>query len=163
MATYWYRYTLFTPRNGRRKFRSPVQSPSNVLIWTSRIPSPSSSRAHSPAAWQTVVRSRFSRTSGDGGSLLPCPAIAGLLGQAACLTRALSNANPARPYICRLIIFTCWTDYTDRHTPCLGRYSGCTRTFSDRSPEPGELAPASPGGHPEGSTMPRTTRTRRLH
>src|SRR5262245_62535145 len=58
MATYWYRYTLFTPRNGRRKFRSPVHRPSSVLMWTSRIPSPSSSRAHSPATWQTVARCR---------------------------------------------------------------------------------------------------------
>src|SRR5215467_3548179 len=58
MATYWYRYTLFTPRNGRRKFRRPVHSPSSVLMWTSRWPSPSSSRAHSPATWQTVARYR---------------------------------------------------------------------------------------------------------
>src|SRR3954447_17197552 len=49
-------YTLFTPRNGRRKFRIPVHSPSSVLTWTSRIPSPSSSRAHSCTAWQTVAR-----------------------------------------------------------------------------------------------------------
>src|SRR5262249_4297707 len=58
MATYWYRYTLFTPRNGLRKFRKPVHSPSSVLTWTSRMPSPSSSRAHSPATWQTVARYR---------------------------------------------------------------------------------------------------------
>src|SRR5262245_14638730 len=58
MATYWYRYTLFTPRNGRRKFRRPVHSPSGVLMWTSRMPSPSSSRAHSPARWRAVVRYR---------------------------------------------------------------------------------------------------------
>src|SRR5262249_39350924 len=43
-------------RNGRRKFRSPVHSPSWVLLWTSRTPSPSSSRAHSPAPWQTEDR-----------------------------------------------------------------------------------------------------------
>src|SRR5262249_7357565 len=58
MATYWYRYTLFTPRNGLRKFRKPVHSPSSVLMWTSRMPSPSSSRAHSPATWQTDARCR---------------------------------------------------------------------------------------------------------
>src|SRR5215467_5666705 len=58
MATYWYRYTLFTPRNGRRKFRSPVHRPSSVLMWTSRWPSPSSSRAHSPARWRTAARYR---------------------------------------------------------------------------------------------------------
>src|ERR1700733_3233071 len=51
-------YALFTPRNGRRKFRKPVHSPSSVLTWTSRIPSPSSSRAHSFSAWQTVARDR---------------------------------------------------------------------------------------------------------
>src|SRR5262245_30712315 len=56
-ATYWYRYFLFTPRNVRRKFRSPAHSPSIVFTWTSRTPSPSSSRAHSPAAWQTTARS----------------------------------------------------------------------------------------------------------
>src|SRR5512135_883296 len=56
IATYWYRYFLFTPRNGRRKFRSPVHSPSRVLLWTSRTPSPSSSRAHSPTLWQTTER-----------------------------------------------------------------------------------------------------------
>src|SRR3954466_7838427 len=48
-------YFLLTPRNGRRKFRIPVHSPSSVLSWTSRIPSPLSSRAHSPATWQTVA------------------------------------------------------------------------------------------------------------
>src|SRR5918998_3742072 len=56
MATYWYRYFLLTPRKFRRKFRSPVQSPSCVLTWTSRTPSPSSSRAHSPTAWHTAAR-----------------------------------------------------------------------------------------------------------
>src|SRR4029077_4856979 len=57
MATYCPRYPLWTPRNGRRKFRSPVHNPSIVLLWTSRIPSPSSSRAHSrcPGVWQTVA------------------------------------------------------------------------------------------------------------
>src|SRR6185369_6792619 len=57
MATYCPRYPLWTPRNGRRKFRSPVHNPSLVLLWTSRIPSPSSSRAHSrcPGVWQTVA------------------------------------------------------------------------------------------------------------
>src|SRR3954451_18245757 len=58
MATYWYRYFLLTPRNVLRKFRIPVHSPSRVLTWTSRTPSPSSSRAHSRAAWHTVERLR---------------------------------------------------------------------------------------------------------
>jgi hypothetical protein len=46
-ATYCARYFLWTPRNGRRKFRKPVQIPSMVLQCTSRTPSPSSSRAYS--------------------------------------------------------------------------------------------------------------------
>ena len=47
-----------TPRNVLRKFRIPVHSPSSVLTWTSRTPSPSSSRAHSRSAWHTVDRDR---------------------------------------------------------------------------------------------------------
>src|ERR671932_1125112 len=56
MATYWLKNHLLTPRKGRRKFRSPVQIPSSVLSCTSRMPSPSASRAHSrrPGVWQTV-------------------------------------------------------------------------------------------------------------
>src|ERR671932_868223 len=56
MATYWLKNHLLTPRKGRRKLRNPVQIPSSVLSWTSRIPSPSASRAHSrrPGVWQTV-------------------------------------------------------------------------------------------------------------
>src|SRR5919199_6039770 len=56
MATYWLKNHLLTPREGRRKLRNPVQIPSSVLSWTSRIPSPSASRAHSrrPGVWQTV-------------------------------------------------------------------------------------------------------------
>ena len=37
---------LVHPRNGRKKLRAVVHKPSMVLIWTSRTPSPSSSRAH---------------------------------------------------------------------------------------------------------------------
>src|SRR5919202_4523615 len=60
MATYWLKNHLLTPRNGRRKLRNPVQMPSSVLSWTSRMPSPSSSRAHSrrPGVWQTVAWDR---------------------------------------------------------------------------------------------------------
>src|SRR3954447_10984930 len=64
MMTYCSKYTLFTPRNGRRKFRSPVQIPSSVLQCTSRMPSPSSSRANSPRLWFTVARPRSPRSSG---------------------------------------------------------------------------------------------------
>src|SRR5262249_9534790 len=64
MMTYCSRYTLFTPRNGRRKFRSPVQTPSSVLTCTSRTPSPSSSRANSPRLWFTVACPRPRRLSG---------------------------------------------------------------------------------------------------
>src|ERR687886_492405 len=57
MATYWLKNHLLTPRNGRRKLRKLVHRPSIVLSWTSRTPSPSSSRAHSrwPGVWQTVA------------------------------------------------------------------------------------------------------------
>jgi hypothetical protein len=64
MMTYCPKYALFTPRNGRRKFRSPVQIPSSVLQCTSRIPSPSSSRANSPRLWLTVACPRPWRPSG---------------------------------------------------------------------------------------------------
>src|SRR5262249_49343428 len=42
------------PRSGRSHDRSSDQNPSTVLTWTSRNPSPPSSRANSPSAWQTV-------------------------------------------------------------------------------------------------------------
>ena len=45
IATYCDAHHLLTPRNGRRKFRSPVQVPSIVLQCTSRTPSPSASIA----------------------------------------------------------------------------------------------------------------------
>ena len=46
-ATYWFRYFLLTPRNIRRWLRRPVQRPSRVLQWTSRMPSPSASTTQS--------------------------------------------------------------------------------------------------------------------
>src|SRR5712691_2117811 len=57
---YCCRYSLLTPRNGRMKFRRPVQMPSMVLQSTSRVPSPSSSRAHSrsPGVWHTLAWAR---------------------------------------------------------------------------------------------------------
>src|SRR5262249_31859848 len=58
------RYFLLTPRNGRRKFRRPVHSPSSVLQCTSRMPPPSSSRAHSPALWLTAAWPRPAAASG---------------------------------------------------------------------------------------------------
>src|SRR5262245_35788279 len=56
-ATYCARYHLLTPRNSRRKFRRPVHSPSCVLQWTSRTPSPSRSNAQVPLGpeWSTVT------------------------------------------------------------------------------------------------------------
>src|SRR3954465_12750670 len=42
------------PRCGRSQERNKDQRPSAVLTWTSQKPSPSSSRAYSPRAWQTV-------------------------------------------------------------------------------------------------------------
>src|SRR5271157_4756048 len=64
MMTYCSKYTLLTSRNGRRKFRSPVQIPSKVLQCTLRTPSPSSSRANSPRLWLTVACRRPQRASG---------------------------------------------------------------------------------------------------
>src|SRR5271157_2727505 len=64
MMIYCSTYSLLTPRNGRRKFRSPVQIPSMVLQCTSRTPSPSSSRAYSPWLWLTVACQRPRRASG---------------------------------------------------------------------------------------------------
>src|SRR5689334_6738234 len=43
------------PRCGRSQERSSDQKPSMVLTCTSQKPSPSSSRAYSPRAWQTVL------------------------------------------------------------------------------------------------------------
>src|ERR671932_190311 len=67
MATYWLKNHLLTPRNGRRKVRTPVQMPSSVLSCTSRMPSPSSSRAHSrwpavgqPVGWLRPVAGKWS-------------------------------------------------------------------------------------------------------
>ena len=105
---------------------------------------------------------RFSRTFGDGLRTVLTGRHAALRCQAALSTRALNSSKPALPYICRLIVFTCWTDYTNRHTPYLGRYSRCACAFSDHSPEPGKLAPATSGGQTEGSTMSRATRKRHL-
>src|SRR3954453_7085000 len=43
------------PRCGRSQERSKDHVPSIVLTWISQKPSPSSSRAYSPRAWQTVL------------------------------------------------------------------------------------------------------------
>lgn len=43
------------PRCGRSQERSSDQKPSIVFEWTSQKPSPSSSRAYSPAEWLTVL------------------------------------------------------------------------------------------------------------
>src|SRR3954454_3140669 len=92
MATYWYRYFLLTPRNVLRKFRIPVHSPSSVLTWTSRTPSPSSSRAHSPAAWHTVER----RRPIPGRPLYPCHSsvLTATIGQVARITTRC-NVSPS--------------------------------------------------------------------
>ena len=51
----------------------------------------------------------FSRTFDDVGRAGPGCIFAAPLHQAASSTRARSNTNPARPYICRLIIFNRFT------------------------------------------------------
>src|SRR6476619_5821140 len=43
------------PRCGQSQERSRDHVPSMVLTWISQKPSPSSSRAYSPRAWQTVA------------------------------------------------------------------------------------------------------------
>src|SRR3954464_12323476 len=48
-------FSCETPRCGRSQERSSDQKPSAVLTCTSQNPSPSSSRAYSPRAWQTVL------------------------------------------------------------------------------------------------------------
>ena len=55
------------------------------------------------------VPDRLSRTLGDGGRTSPDGVGAAPLRQAAVSTRARSRANPARPYICRLIVFSRFT------------------------------------------------------
>jgi transposase len=47
VTTYRCRLSWCTPRNTRKAVRKAAPAPSQVLQWTSRIPSPSSSRAHS--------------------------------------------------------------------------------------------------------------------
>src|SRR4051794_16394367 len=92
MATYWYRSFLLTPRNVLRRFRIPVHSPSSVLTWTSRTPSPSSSRAHSRSAWHTVDRDRPI----PGSPLYPCHSsvLTATIGQVARLTTH-RNVSPS--------------------------------------------------------------------
>src|SRR3954447_26299110 len=63
IATYCDTHHLLTPRNGRRKFRSPVHVPSIVLQCTSRTPSPSASIAQvlRGPEWSTVTWIRSCR------------------------------------------------------------------------------------------------------
>ena len=74
-AHIWCRNHLLTPRNGRRQFRTPVQIPSSVLVWTSRMPSPASSRAHSrwPGGWQTGAGD--GPGAGNGSYARPAPGL----------------------------------------------------------------------------------------
>ena len=48
-------FSHFAEKDLTRKLAEEVQIPSSVLSWTSRTPSPSSSRAHSRSAWHTVA------------------------------------------------------------------------------------------------------------
>src|SRR3954469_7666849 len=93
MITYCSKYTLFTPRNGRRKFRSPVQVPSSVLQWTSRTPSPSSSRANSPRLWLTVAWPRPRRPSG----LYPFQSSVYTIAPGTVAGRTVASTNSADP------------------------------------------------------------------
>ena len=51
----------------------------------------------------------LSRTLDDVGRASPGSVVAAPLHQATLSTRARSNTNPARPYICRLIVFNRFT------------------------------------------------------
>ncbi len=51
----------------------------------------------------------FSRTFDDVGLASPGSVVAAPLDQATLSTRARSNTNPARPYICRWIVFNRFT------------------------------------------------------
>ena len=62
-----------------------------------------------PGAPEGRIRLRFSRTLDDVGRASPGSVVAAPLHQATLSTRARSNTNPARPYICRLIVFNRFT------------------------------------------------------
>jgi hypothetical protein len=55
VATSRCRYRLCTPLKARRYVRRPAPAPSQVLPWTSRMPSPSASHAHAWLPWRTVA------------------------------------------------------------------------------------------------------------
>ena len=93
MMTYCDKYALLTPRNDRRKFRSPVQIPSSVLQCTSRTPSPSSSRANSPWLWLTVACPRPLRLSG----LYPFQSSVWTIAPGAVAGRTVASTNSADP------------------------------------------------------------------
>jgi hypothetical protein len=93
MMTYCSKYALLTPRNGRRKFRSPVQIPSIVLQCTSRTPSPSSSRANSPRLWLTVACPRPRRPSG----LYPFQSSVNTIAAGLVAGRTVASTNSADP------------------------------------------------------------------
>ena len=63
----------------------------------------------SPKSWhEESEKWGFSRTLGDDASFLHVCSLGGRL-YAALRTRARSSSNPARPYICRLIVFSRFT------------------------------------------------------
>src|SRR5512135_1383741 len=96
MMTYCSKYALLTPRNGRRKFRSPVQIPSMVLQCTSRTPSPSSSRANSPRLWFTVACPRPRRPSG----VYPFQSSVYTIAPGSVAGRTVASTSSADPHRC---------------------------------------------------------------
>src|SRR4051794_3646825 len=145
MATYWYRYFLLTPRNVLRKFRIPVHSPSSVLTWISRAPSPSSSRAHSRSAWHTVDRKRPI----PGSPLYPCHSsvLTATIGQLARLTTRC-NVSPSD----RSVTVSRSVPLSRPTTPHTG--GGCSPRCRGRGPcSPG--AAAGPPGRYAGRLFPR--------
>src|SRR3972149_676872 len=109
MATYCAKNHLLTPRKGRRKLRKPVQVPSKVLLWTSRIPSPSSSRAHSrwPGVWHTWPSPRpvsgtwLYACHSSVYSIVPSPVVRSTkfwsVSRSACLTTSRRTCPESRP------------------------------------------------------------------
>ena len=61
-----------------------------------------------PRRWNRATY-RLSRTLEGVGRASPGSAVAAPLHQAALSTRARSNMNPARPYICRVLAFNRFT------------------------------------------------------
>src|SRR5262249_35644748 len=88
----------------------------------------------------------LSRTFDDVGRASPGSVVAAPLRQAASSTRARSNTNPARPYICRLIVFNRFTCPSTGPLLHVSVTAACTAASSRRMPSPNP--PSSASDHP---------------